>query len=257
MQSLRKPFFILALALIAICIIIEIGRAATLQPATTTALDITSELPSDTAGQLSDDQKAQVRSIPVQTNIPGMAIPYMALLDGVALFTAALMGLGLVIPARLQGRVQGIGTLIFAILLILAALVMIPIAIGLVTLMVALLLSIPFGTIVYLIVYGHFDRSGAAAVLSVLMLLKLGFAGSLVLAQQRFLQNWGLVLIVITCLLGNVIISFLHGLVPRFLVSITDGIGAIIVAILAVIWAIFLLIGSIPAILFALRVSKT
>ena len=57
-------------------------------------------------------------------------------------------------------------------------------------------------------------------------------------------------------LLGNVIITFLHGFPPGFLVSITDVIGAIIVAILAVIWAIFLLIGAIPAILASIRWAR-
>ena len=62
-------------------------------------------------------------------------------------------------------------------------------------------------------------------------------------------------LLVLTSLLCNIIISFLHGLVPGFLVSITDGVGAIIVAILAIIWLLFLGIGAIIAIIKALQPS--
>jgi hypothetical protein len=88
------------------------------------------------------------------------------------------------------------------------------------------------------------------------MSLKLAFAVVLLLAHQRFLQNKGLVLIILTSLLANVILSFLHGIVPRLLVSITDAIGAIVVGILAAVWALIFLIGSIPAIVKALRVDR-
>ncbi len=88
------------------------------------------------------------------------------------------------------------------------------------------------------------------------MIFKLAFAILLVFAHQRFLQNKGLVLIILTSLLATIIVSFLHGLVPRFLVSITDDIAAIVVAILAAIWALFFLIGSIPSIIKVLRVDR-
>jgi hypothetical protein len=52
-------------------------------------------------------------------------------------------------------------------------------------------------------------------------------------------------LMVLTSFLAILIISFLHGLVPIILVSITDMIAAIIIGIIAVIWAIVLLIGGI------------
>jgi hypothetical protein len=76
-----------------------------------------------------------------------------------------------------------------------------------------------------------------------------------VFAHQRFLQNKGLVLIIATSLIASIIVSFLHGLVPLFLVSITDAIAGIVVAIIAVIWGIFFLIGSIPAIIRAVTSS--
>ena len=106
----------------------------------------------------------------------------------------------------------------------------------------------PFGTIAYLIIFGNFDRSGAAIALSLIMTLKLFFAGCLVLAHQRFLQNRGLVVLILTSLLATLIIGFLHGLVPAFLVSITDAIAAIVVGILALVWAIWFLLRSIPAV---------
>jgi MFS superfamily sulfate permease-like transporter len=51
------------------------------------------------------------------------------------------------------------------------------------------------------------------------MTLKIPFGVCLVLAQQRFRQNKGLVLMVLTFFVATAIVSFLHGLVPGFLVS--------------------------------------
>src|SRR6266508_3923957 len=91
--------------------------------------------------------------------------------------------------------------------------------------------------------------------LSLLMFLKLVFAGFLILAQPRFLQNKGLVALIATSLVANIVVAFLHGLVPIILVSIVDDLAAVIFAIVAIIWAVILLIGSIPAVVKSVRVS--
>jgi hypothetical protein len=108
-----------------------------------------------------------------------------------------------------------------------------------------------FGTIVYLIIFGFFDRTGANVTLSLLMMLKLAFAACLILAHQRFIQNKGLVLIILTSLAANIIVSFLYGLVPVPLVSIIDSIATIVVFVLVVLWAVFFLVGSIVAVVKA------
>ena len=63
--------------------------------------------------------------------------------------------------------------------------------------MVSLLLAPPFGPIAYLALWGGFDTDGATVALGLTMLLKLAFAACLVLAHQRFLQNKGLVVLVL------------------------------------------------------------
>jgi hypothetical protein len=186
---------------------------------------------------------------------PGIGIPYLALVDVIVVFTVALMGASMIIPDRIQGKLQGVLTLIAAIVLILTALVMVFLAVAKLIIMVTLLLAFPFGTIAYLIIWGSFPRGDAAIVLSLLMFLKLVFAGALVAAQQRFIQNKGLVALVLTSLVANVIVAFLHGLVPGILVSITDAVAAIVMAIIGIIWGIVLLIGSIPAIVNAARAT--
>jgi hypothetical protein len=257
MDTLRKPFFFVALALIGVCVLVELGVGSLL----------TNEVSQgDLAGVVgraqiegldAGERDAALREAQPLTKQarPGLAIRYLALLDGVVLFTVALVALSLVVPESVHARLQGYATCVGSCLLILLGIVLIVVALLLLLLMVGLFLAAPFGTIAYLATFGFFDRQGAAVTLSLIMLLKLGFAGFLLAANQRFILNKGLVLIVLTSLLGNVIVSFLHALPPGFLVSITDSIAAIIIAILAVIWAVVLLVGSLFAIVRGLKVA--
>ena len=118
--------------------------------------------------------------------------------------------------------------------------------------MVTLFLSVPFGTIAYLALWGFFPTGTAATILSISMFLKLVFIILLVLGHQRFLQNKGLVGIIITTLLCCFIIGFLQSFVPGVLVSITDRVGAIVAVILVIVWGIFLLIGGIISVVKAI-----
>jgi hypothetical protein len=229
MDSLRTPFFIVAMILIALATLAEAGSAAF----------------------LNDSSAAALGSSP-----PGYGIPAMALLDGLILFTVGLMGLSMLLQKGIHAKIQGILTLILSLLLLLGCILMGFLIFTLILLMVGLLLAPIFGTAAYFVIYGHFETSTAAAVLSLLMLLKLGFAICLVLAHQRFLQNKGLVLIVLTTLLAQIITSFLQGFPPGFLVSITDAIAGLITVILTAIWSLIFLIGSIVSVVKALRVDK-
>ena len=145
---------------------------------------------------------------------PGLGIPYLALVDVILLYTVALMGAGMLVPERVHGRIQGIVTLIGAIILILLALVLLVVAIAELILMVTLLLAFPFGTIAYLIIWGSFPRGDAAVVLSLLMFLKFVFVGACCWRTSSFVQNKGLVLLTVTSLVCNIVVAFLHGLVP-------------------------------------------
>jgi hypothetical protein len=260
MERLRTPFLIVAIALSFIVVLIETGTALPgVLRSVASPINSFQQLPPDVSSglaQLNSDQRNTLDMLSTQNRPPGLSIPALALLDSIVLFTLILVGSALLIPERLQGRVQGIATLIFSLVLIGIALVQIFVVVGLLILMISLLLSVPFGTIVYLIIYGSFNRGGADIALSLLMFLKLVFAASLLIAQQRFLQSKGLVLLIVTSLLCNVIVSILLGLVPGILVSITDAIAAIIVGIIAVIWAIILLIGSIISIIKILRIDR-
>ena len=242
MGNLRKPFLILALIVIVLVVLIETGSSLVLGG-------------HDASAQLSSmsDKVGKAHGV---TQPSGRGITYLALIDAIVLYTTGLFVLSLLVPKGVQGRVQGIVTLVGSIILILIALVLLIIAFVELLVMVTLFLAVPFGTIAYLALWGFFPVGDAAALLALLLFLKLVFAALLILAQPRFLQNKGLVLLLLTTLLCTVILAFLHGFVPVILVSIVDDVGAIVFAVIAIIWGLVLLIGSIPAIWKAIRVTS-
>jgi hypothetical protein len=215
-DRLRIPLFIIAIILIAVVVLVEAATSAV----------------SDWVG----------------ADTPGVGITTLAIMDGLALYTVLLMGLALIIQEGAQGKIQGIITLIVSLLTLIGTFIFIFVLLFKLILMVSLLLATPFGTIAYFALFGDFDTDSATVTLSLMMTLKLAFAVFLVFAHQRFLENKGLVLVILTCLLTNFLVSFLHALVPGFLVSITDALAGIIVLILALIWSIFFLIGAIVSI---------
>lgn len=247
MGELRKPFLLLALLAVALVVGLELGAALL-----TGGGDAGAAL-RESAGRL-DVELGDVGGV---TEPSGRGTGYLALIDVVALWTTGLFCLSLVLPERVQGRVQGVATLVFSIVLLIVSFVLLIVAFVELTVLVSLFLAAPFGTLAYLAVWGFFPVGEAAALLGLVLLLKLVWAGLLLLAQPRFLQNRGLVLLALTTLLCTVVLEFLHRLVPGILVSITDDLGALLFAVVAIVWALVLLIGSIPAIVKAVRTTAT
>ena len=66
-----------------------------------------------------DSEAARIADAPK----PGYGIPSLAVMDTLVLFTVLLMGAALVLPERVQGRVQGCATLIVSFLALLGAIV--------------------------------------------------------------------------------------------------------------------------------------
>jgi hypothetical protein len=123
--------------------------------------------------------------------------------------------------------------------------------------MLALLMSVPFGTMLYMALFGDFPRTDAGHVLAAGMLLKLFFGGFLVAAQERYLQNKGLVFLILSSLLGTIIVQFLHNLVPGILVSITDAAAGFVVGIITFLWGAWFFLRSIPSIIKVLMVWRS
>ncbi|MDH6460569.1 hypothetical protein M2302_000730 [Micromonospora sp. A200] len=245
MGELRKPFLLLALLAVALVVGVELGSSLLTGGG-------------DAGGSLrasAQDLGVDVGEVGRVDEPSGRGTGYLALIDVVALWTTGLFCLSLVVPDRVQGRVQGVATLIFSIVLILVSLLMLVLAFVELSIMVSLFLAAPFGTLAYLALWGFFPVGEASLLLGLVLLLKLVWVVLLLLAQPRFLQNKGLVLLALTTLLCTVLLEFLHNLVPVVVVSILDDVGALVFAVVAIVWGLVLLIGSIPAIVKAIRVT--
>ncbi|MCA9948330.1 MAG: hypothetical protein KDE48_01665 [Anaerolineales bacterium] len=266
MGKLRTPFLILALLLIFVIVLIERSALSpqlvgmwvpqSLQaPDPTTlvgeAIRFFSAEQQQELDALRNKKQNEVNQLP--SDLSGFGVESLQFVDSFLLFSIALMTLALLLPEYIQAKIQGILTLIFAILLILAAIIKVFVVLAKLITMVAMLLSFPFGTLAYLIIFGSFPSGAANAVLSFLFFLKILFVVLLVLAHERFLQNLGLVVFVIVSFVANILVTLLYGIVPGFLVSITDAIAAIIVIIIGIILAIVMAVFAILAIILALK----
>lgn len=255
MEDLRKPFFFAGVALIALTVLTEAGTTYLIKPPAANESESIAEIQRNASGLLPDaDLKKRIKegSQGAEENPPGLGIPCMAFLDGIVLYNLLLMLAALLAPERVQGSIQAVVTLVVSILILLGVIATFFVTLTKLFIMITLFTAAPFGTIAYMILFGLFPCGSAAAMLSVTMTFKLAAAACLVIAHQRFLQNKALVLIVLTSLLATVIVGWLHALVPTFLVSITDAVGALIVLILAGIWAIIMLIGAVIGIIKAI-----
>lgn len=187
----------------------------------------------------------------------GFGLKGLSLVEGLLTFAIILIALSILLPERIHARLQGIATLIVSIITLIYAFFCIIASFEALMVMLSLIFAVPFGPIAYLAIFGHFARADAAQILTAGMLLKLFFTGSLVAAHERYLQNKGLVFLIVTSLLGTLIVSFLHNLVPGLLVSITDAVAGIILGILSLLWAIWFLLKSLPGVLRVLMAWRS
>jgi hypothetical protein len=198
-----------------------------------------------------------VLGVPPDIPRPGLGIPSLAAVDALLTMTLVIVALSAAgLSPHIVSRASGCVTTIVSFLTLLASLAMLFVAIGLLLLMIGLLVSAPFGTIVYFAVFGHFQRGEAAITLGLLMILKLVCAALAFLGNPHVLKSKSLILMFLTSIGLGLVLSFLHGLPPGFLVSITDTIGAIIAYILAIIWSIAYLIGGIIGLLGNLQLRR-
>lgn len=173
---------------------------------------------------------------------PGRGVPALAFLDGLLFLQVALLAADAVRAGRIARWVNGPGVLVVSILVILGAIMLAFTVFGLVLLMVSIFMAVPFGPAIYIGIWGDFERTAALSILSTTLTLRVLAGIALVLYDQTMLKKTRMLLLFFTCLVGDLIVSFLLSMVPTILCSITDGIAAIVIAVLGIIWAIILLI---------------
>jgi hypothetical protein len=185
----------------------------------------------------------------------GMAIPIAVAIDIALLSRIGLTAFGNVVSGFWQGKLDGIVTFIVGLILLISGIAAALAALGVLMLMLGLFFSVPFGTAIYMAIFGGFGRAEAAAVLSLVMVFKITSLVLFVIWNLRVVKSLGIVLLAATSLIMTALIGLLHGIVPGPLVSITDAIGAIIVGIVSLIWGIVLLILGLIAFINAIRAS--
>jgi hypothetical protein len=229
MDRLRAPFFWLAGFVLLVAVLIECASIALLPPLGNAGFD---------------------------ASTPGLGIRYLPILDGLLLYSVVMMGLGMLLSRSVIGRLQGILTLVLSFFGLLGAIVMALAAFGLLILMITLLVAVPFGTIAYFAAWADFPTGAATATLGLILILKIAFCILLILAHERFLQNKGIVILSAASLGATLLVAFLIDFPPGFLASITDAIGALIIAVVGAIWLLVVLIASLFAVISALRTVR-
>lgn len=223
MASVRTPFFVLAVLTMTLVVAFELATLAFLRTAVV------------------GDESA-----------PGLGGPYLALLDGILLWTTLVFTMGYFPLKEVTSRVATIIGLILAFFGMIGAFFMILFSFTALMLMVGLLLAAPFGTIAYLAAFGDFPKSEAVAALSFIMLLKLLFLVFLALTDLGYLKAKGLMILLGISILATWLTSFLIALPPSFLSAITDTVGALITSVIGFVWLIVIFIFAIVGVFKAL-----
>lgn len=245
MDEIRRPLFVVALVALIAVVGIELGSAAFIAPGDVAAGELRSTLIDQGFDHDDiDDALVEMSSLEDANDPPGLAIPMLAMIDGMLLLSMAGLGLALVFPHRVLARIVAPVNLVVSFLVIIAGIVLVIVVLTLMFLMIGLFLAVPFGTIAYFARWGFFPRGQAQFVLGLLLLLKLIFSGFAVASSPRLLTQKALVALVLTSFVLQLVVGFLHAFVPLPLVSIIDALAAVIVAIVAIVWAIVILVGS-------------
>ena len=185
---------------------------------------------------------------------PGIGITAIAFLDLIFVYTLMLIGLDfLPVAPAFFARIQGIVTFIVSLVGVIGSFTLILLTFTFLMMMVSLFLTMPFGTFSYLAIWGNFDTERAKVILTVVMILKLVGVGFILFASPSFLKNKGFMLLILCSLGLSFVLGLLHALPPGILVSITDAVGAIITYVVLFVWTLIQLVGSLFAIVRAIR----
>jgi hypothetical protein len=260
-DSLRKPFLVAAVLAILVAFLACLGSSLVTKPAPF-ADRVQQTLSSPQTAALldqfdisSDDARDSLNGTKPDSP-PGLGIPALALVEGLLPLVLVITAAPLLIGERVTGLLTGAVSIIGGLVVLLAGIATAIISFTALMLMVGLLLSVPFGTLAYLAIFGSFDTGGAAVFTSLVLGLTLACLVLLMLAQQRFLKGKGLMLLIATAALLTFVTALLHSLVPGFLVSITDAVAALVTAIVSAVWALLVLVCGVVAAVRLLRLGR-
>jgi hypothetical protein len=184
---------------------------------------------------------------------PGLGLAALFFFDVLVIFSFVTLALQVIGLGAFTGRVQFLTSLVVAIVFIFIGIGLVISAFTVLTVMLSLLLSVPFGTIVYFAVFGDFDTDRSRLILGLVMAFQIGGLIMVALAAPGILKNLQLMLLSGASVLFAFLLGFLHAFPPNFLVSIVDAIAAIVFGIVGTIWFLLLLFSGIASLLRTVR----
>src|SRR5690349_23539373 len=111
MDRLRLPLFVLAALALLLVIGVESGSAAIKGKFDAGYMKLEAARQLQSSSLSDDDRAAAIEQMTAAgasaSQPPGLAIPYVALLDALTLFAVLLMAASPVVPESAQGKVQG------------------------------------------------------------------------------------------------------------------------------------------------------
>jgi len=245
--EVRRPLFFLACFALLLAVLVETGSSLALGGAAAGPV-------AAVAGGIPGIEPDMLLGVDAESP-PGNGIGYLALIDGYLLFSVIMLGLSFLLSQRAYGRMQGIVTLIVSFCWIILSFIMALVAFVLLLVMFGLFVAVPFGTIAYLAIWGFFPVGQSAAVLGLLLFLKLVFVALLVLAQQKFLKAVALMIHIAVSFVLQLVLGIVQAWLPGIVVSLGDQLLALVFAIVSLLGAIWAFIWTIPAVVNAIRVS--
>ena len=180
---------------------------------------------------------------------PGYSLEADGLYLWVVFFSILISLIGMLITKASVHRVGMIISFINSIIVIFISIFLIVQAILKLIIMFGLLLALPFGPLIYMAIYGAFPKGPVLILGGLGLLCKIVAAVLLWIGGSQMIRIKSATLLLITGFVTFFIIEFGLGFVPVIFCSIADAIIGIIIAIVVIIWSIFILIGSIRGLL--------
>lgn len=184
----------------------------------------------------------------------GLSMPAMGLIDGLLLWLLLTLVTSTIIPAPVHNKLRALLTpLVYLVAVIVAVFVFFGGVLKL-TLMLSLLLAVPFGPLVYLSVYGNFGTDGVTLVTGIVTGFRAAVLVILCISSWRYLKNKTLISMATAGFISGFLVGLIFALLPGILHSVGDAVLAIIFAVLASVMSIVMFVRSIPALLSAFRI---
>jgi hypothetical protein len=255
-MNANKPLIIAALVAVGLCLVVELCGGIWLvkpkggAPSHAVIRGIEPAGPAEVRTKITGPAREQL-------DRPGLGIKALALFDALLAVTYLFIAATVVLPEGSIAAAGAVGTGVVGFVVLILSIVALFAAISLTLTMVGLLLAAPFGTSVYVALWGSFPVGAAAATLGIILFCKLAFAVCLLLANPGFLKNKILMVLLAFSILCNLVVSVLQGFPPSVLASITDAIAAIVVAVLTLVFAVVILVRAVVAAVKVIATLRT